>query len=278
MSLRIGGEDGHSRPMATRQTKRANNPKRTTKPARAKSGVSADVVVKVDAKLKALYDRSVSAIDEATKRGMSAFDERWEAADAILSHDPPLYVVGGYKDAREFFREVMHEEERTGFRWVRVARYATPREEETYGPTLLDAAVSYMEAKYGVIEDSLPIAFDRLKIPVTRDGQERRLLLAECTVVDVTAAIRKLRRPKSSGRAAARDALLTALGKVSSLAGVQVRERAGLVSIANVPLAAWDRFCSLVRSVDITSFAAAAPTKSQKKASKKRATRAASGR
>ncbi len=74
---------------------------------------------------------------------------------------------------------------------MRVARYASPREEETYGPTLLDAAVSYMEAKYGVIEDSLPIAFDRLKIPVTREGKERRLLLAECTVVDVTARPRR---------------------------------------------------------------------------------------
>ena len=68
------------------------------------------------------------AIEEATKRGMSAFDERWEAADAIVSHDPPLYVVGGFRDDAEFYREVMHEDPRPARRWTRVARYASPRD------------------------------------------------------------------------------------------------------------------------------------------------------
>jgi len=209
---------------------------------------SPDVLVKVDAKLKALYERSLGAIDDATSRGTSAFDERWEAADAILSHNPHLYVVGGYKDAREFFREVMHEEARTAFRWVRVARYASPREEETFGPTLLDAAISYMEAKYGPVDGSLPLAFERLKLPITRGGAERKVPLAECSVLEVVAATRKLRKPKPGGRSHAADAFVESLGKIASLGGVQVRERAGLVTFANVPVAALDRFVTALRA------------------------------
>ena len=236
--------------MATRKkpaTKKTKKTKTNPKLAAGRSP-SPDVLVKVDAKLKALYERSLGAIDDATSRGMSAFDERWEAADAILSHHPPLYVVGGYKDAREFFREVMHEEARTAFRWVRVARYASPREEELFGPTLLDAAISYMEAKYGPVDGSLPVAFERLKLPITRGGAERKVPLAECSVREVVAATRKLRKPKRGGRHRAADAFVESLGKIASLAGVQVHERAGLVTFANVPVAALDRFAAALRA------------------------------
>jgi len=243
--LRLGLEARHSRRMATRKKPAITKAKPKTA---ARRSPSHDVLVKVDAKLKALYERSLGAIDDATSRGMSAFDERWEAADAILSHNPPLYVVGGYKDAREFFREVMHEEARTAFRWLRVARYASPREEEMFGPTLLDAAISYMEAKYGPVEGSLPVAFERLKLPITRDGAERKVPLAECTVLEVVAATRKLRKPKPGGRNRAADAFVESLGKITSLAGVQVRERAGLVTFANVPVAALDRFVAALRA------------------------------
>ena len=255
-------------------------PRTTKRPKQTTAGLSApspDVLVKVDAKLKALYERSLRAIDDATTRGMSAFDERWEAADAILSHNPPLYVVGGYKDAREFFREVMREEARTAFRWVRVARYASPREEETFGPTLLDAAISYIEAKYGPVDGSLPVAFDRLKLPVRRAGAERKVPLSECTVLDVVAATRKLRKPKPNGRNRAADAFVESLGKVASLAGVQVRERAGLVTFANVPVAALDRFLAALRAATWEDDPARGAKKKSRR-SKKTATRRRAGR
>ncbi len=142
----------------------------------------------------------------------------------------------------------MHEEERTGWRWTRVARYASPRDEEKYGPTLLDAAISYMEAKYGPVDDNVPVAFDRLKLPVVRAGAERRMPLAECTVVDVVAATRKLRKPKRNGRSQVRDAFVQSLGTVASLSGVQVHERAGFVTSVNVPVAAFERFLAALRA------------------------------
>ena len=265
MTLRNAAAGRHPRRMPT--SKKTSNT-RTRRAARARAPSAADVTVKVDAKLAALYERSLGAIGAATARGMSAFDERWEAADAILSHDPPLYVVGGFKDAREFFREVMHEEPRTAFRWVRVARYASPREEERFGPTLLDAAISYMEAKLGPVEDSLPVAFDRLKLPVVRGGTERKVPLADCTVLEVVAATRKLRKPKATGRNRAADAFVQSLGKVGSLAGVQVRERGGLVTFANVPVAAMDRFVAALRSTEWQAPPAAARTKKKPAARK----------
>lgn len=268
MSLRSDDEPGHSPRMASRKKLKAT--KRANASSRTRSAPAGDVLVKVDAKLEALYERGLHAIEDATKRGMSAFDERWEAADAILSHDPPLYVVGGYKDAREFFREVMHEEARTGFRWVRVARYASPREEERFGPTLLDAAISYMEAKYGPVDESLPVAFDRLKLPITRAGAVRKVSLAECTVKEVIAATRKLRNPKPNGRNRAADAFVQSLAKVASLAGVQVRERAGLVTFANVPVAALDRFLAALRSA---KWETAGVVKKTTRPAKKSATR-----
>jgi hypothetical protein len=258
------------------KTKQARPKKRTKRSSASRGAPTPDVLVKVDAKLKALYDRSLHAIDDATARGMSAFDERWEAADAILSHNPPLYVVGGFKDAREFFREVMHEEERTAFRWVRVARYASPREEELFGPTLLDAAISYMEAKYGPVEDALPVAFERLKLPVVRAGVERKIPLSECTVADVIAATRRLRKPKPGGRNRVADAFVESLGKVASLAGVQVRERAGLLTFANVPVAALARFVAALRSSSWDTPPAVPPALAARAPAKRRTAKVAS--
>ena len=42
-------------------------------------------------------------------------------------------------------------------------------EEEQYGESNIAAALSFIEAKFGKLGKTLPVAFDRLKIPV-RDG------------------------------------------------------------------------------------------------------------
>lgn len=59
---------------------------------------------------------------------------------------------------------------------------------------------------------------------------------------DVVAATRKLRKPKRNGRSQVRDAFVQSLGTVASLSGVQVHERACLMTFANVPVAAFERF------------------------------------
>jgi hypothetical protein len=204
-----------------------------------------DVLVKVDAGLKRRWEQNLEALREAQAAGAGAFDALWETAAAIVAHEPPLYVVGGFANAAEFFREVLHEDARNARRLIRVARFATPAEEQRYGTTVLDAALAYLEAMTGgVLDGALPVAFDRLKIPVVRNGRAVRLGLAEVSVREVVAATRALRRGRSrpARGSAARAALASALGTTRALAGVQVSEARGMASFQRVPLAALDAF------------------------------------
>ena len=210
-----------------------------------------DVTVKVDAKLKKTYDALVAVIGRSSRTEMEDFDRRWEAAGAIVDHDPPLYVVGGHRNAAEFYRAVMKEEPRTAARYVRVARYASPRDEQTYGVAKLDAALGYIEAKLGkpLAHPPLPVSLDRLRIP-TAEGASKSLESA--TFAELVAATGKLtsashKKPKTPARAA----LEKALGGVSSLAGVRVSESQGSVSFGQVPLAALARFASALAKVKL---------------------------
>ena len=108
-----------------------------------------DVKVPVDASLKAAWDAVAKRLDAAEHSGSEAFDDLWEAAADVVAHEPPLYIFGGYKTAAEFFKERLHTDERTAQRNMRVARYASPAEEERYGSTNLDAALAWLEAKHG---------------------------------------------------------------------------------------------------------------------------------
>jgi hypothetical protein len=115
-------------------------PRRPSKIRAPKVPLSA-VSVKVDPKLKALWDEALATINAAMVRGASAFDEQWEAAGRVVSHEPPLYVLGNHASPAAFFREVLHEEPRTAQRYIRVAKFATPKEEDAYGVQNLDAAI-----------------------------------------------------------------------------------------------------------------------------------------
>lgn len=220
-------------------------PTRKPKKRTSKKPSTPDVVVRVDAKLKKAYDALVAVIEQSTDAEMRDFDRRWEAAGAIVDHDPPLYVVGGHRDADEFFEKVMHEVPRTASRYVRVARFASPTEEKTLGIAKLDAVLSFIQAKLGepLAHPPLPVAFDRLRIPVG-DGTKS---VESATVAEIDAARRKLqsatrKRPKS----AARDALESSLAAVGSLENVKVSERGGVVSFTGIPLAAFERFVKAV--------------------------------
>jgi hypothetical protein len=79
--------------MASRQT---SKPNKVVKPVR-------DIMVKVDAKLKAKWDSLLETLNKAKGEGAEAFDAMYEAAGDIVDHKPPLYVVGGFANAAEFF-------------------------------------------------------------------------------------------------------------------------------------------------------------------------------
>lgn len=213
-----------------------------------------DISVKVDASLKRRYDALAAQIHAAQTKGASAFDSLWEAVGEIIEHEPPLFVVAGYATADEFFKERLGESRRNAFRYVRVAKFASPREEEKYGTTRLDAALSFLEAKLGapLAHPPLPIAFDRLKIPVTRDGKTTSVPLEKAAVEEIVAATRALDKSgKKKPTSSLERALGEALRKHQTLASSAVRVRAGLVSFTSVPAAALSLFGKTVGAVDV---------------------------
>ncbi len=154
-----------------------------TKKAKRSKVTPKDVKVAVDPSLKKAWDAIAKRIDAAEHEGASSFDELWEAAAEAVDHDPPLYVFGGYKTAAEFFKERLHTDVRTAQRNMRVARYASPAEEERYGTTNLDAALGWLEAKHGPLNGRLPVAFDKLKISI----EDKPTPFAELTAAQINA-------------------------------------------------------------------------------------------
>lgn len=72
---------------------------------------------------------------ETSREDARTFDRRYEAIGAALEHDPPLYLAGGFARTRAWFEAELHEDERSVRAKVRVAKYASPREEERYTPS-----------------------------------------------------------------------------------------------------------------------------------------------
>lgn len=207
-----------------------------------------DVRVPVDATLKRRFDALQAVILAAKARGASAFDELWEAVAEVIDHDPPLYFVGAFKDAPEYFREVLGENQRNARRYMRVARYASPKDEQRYGVTKLDAALAFIEAKLGapLAAPPLPVALDRLRIPIVEGKTKRTVRLDQATEEQVRAAVRALTKGPPGPKSAAQSALSTSLGRVKSLAEVRVRVKSGRATFTNVPLAALDQFARAV--------------------------------
>ena len=235
--------------MGTKKKNANGNGKPSATTKRAKAALPS---VHVDPKLKARYEALAAEIARQTDRDMHAWDARWEACARIVEHNPPLYPLGGYATARDFFREVMHEEERTAYRWMTVAKFASPEDEKTYGPTKLDAVLRYLAEKVGPVEGKLPVALDKLRIPARgKNGSAHSKPLGEATVAEVNAATTALRK-KSGKRTThpAESALRTALRKTKALAAVQPQVNPhGYASFRLVPLGSLGFFGRTVAEV-----------------------------
>lgn len=214
---------------------------------------SPDVAVPVDATLKRLWDKQAKIIAAAIDRDASAFDERWEAAAAIVEHEPPLYVVGGHKSAEEFFKKVLREAPRTAFRNMRVAKFFSPRDEATYGVAKLDAVLSFLEAKQKrPLGKTLPVALAKVRIPIAQYGRDESIAFADATVTQITAATKRLLKDSGRGRRVQKGALQKSLedafAEVKAIAGIEVREADGFVSFRRVPVAALAAFVKALRT------------------------------
>ena len=217
--------------------------KKTKKPALT----SKDVRVPVDASLKKRYDALKAEVDRARAAGDREWDRLWEAVGEIIEHEPALYAVGGFKNDREFFAEVVGEPAvRTAYRNIKVAKFASPREETLYGVSKLDAALSYIEAKLGapLEHPPLPIAFDRLRF-----GPERKTL-ENARREDVEAATRALTKKAKKPTSSDERAAVELFARHPALKGVRVRVRRGIVSFTGVPAASMGAFVKAVASMD----------------------------
>jgi hypothetical protein len=194
---------------------------------------TAVITVKVDESLKKLWAEANRRLTQATTEGVSAWDVRYEAVADIIEHEPPLYLAGGFSTESAFFAAVMKENRATVYRNMRVAKYATAKEIETYGASRLDAAISFIETKNGgPLKGRTPIDFGTIRFPI-KEGTKR---LSELTVEQLRAAIanlkgRKVLSTKASPEAKAIQTLL-AKTKVKGLS-VDVRRD---VLVLRVPL------------------------------------------
>lgn len=211
------------------------------------------VDLKVNQDLRKRWQRALEVVKDAKREGASAFDVLWETVAEIVEHDPPLYLAGGLATTKDFLAEHLGETERSARRWMRVAKYASPAEETRYGVSKLDAVIGYLEAKSGAIEGSLPVALDKLKIPIERDGKTIHLPLAEATVDAIETATRKLKRKDQKHPRAASPALVAITRELSKgkLRGISARISGGKLMLGAVPLDALADLADALRRIEL---------------------------
>ena len=141
---------------------------------------------------------------------------------------------------RDFLEKHVGENERTARRFIRVAKYASPAEEAKYGVSKLDRAIAYVEAKAGgPAKERLPVAFDKLRVPVESDGKTTSVSLEKAKVEDIEAATRKLLRADekdASAKASPVVKVVAAQLKSKPLQGVTVRVTGGKLFLGAIPL------------------------------------------
>jgi len=195
--------------------------------------------MRVDPKLKKLWNQEISVVRGDAKREAKLWGEEWRAVGRILDHHPPLYEIGGYKSADEFARkELGGIDAATARAQVRVAEHATADDLESYGMWRLAAAIGWFEATHGPLPKHAPLDFDRLNV----EGKA----LSACSVAFIKGARRRALSGKKSEPTRFRDALEKAFAKHKVLAGVVVHEASGRTSFHGVPNAALRVFAEAV--------------------------------
>jgi hypothetical protein len=181
----------------------------------------------------------------------------WEAAGEAVHHNPPLYVLGGYKSASDFFQRVLKTDLRSATRNIAVAEHATPTQEEQYGASNIAAALAFIEAKFGKLGKTLPVAFERLKIPVHDGTHVKMVAFPKATVVEIQSATRELQRKNAGEPVTDRTeaAIAKVLSKHAAFNNVRFSVRAGLVHVRSIPLASLDLFARVLSEVKLPAVA-----------------------
>ncbi len=168
-------------------------------------------------------------------------DGQWRAASKPVrsSAHPPLYELGGYKNAGEFFQKELGVNDRVGRTYVRVAEHATPAQEDELGVFRLDAALGWIEATKGPLSPHTPVDFARVKVA----GKP----LAACTVAFIKEQTARARGKKGARAPKAyRDALSKVFAKHAAFRALRIREAHGKTSFHGVPNASLRAFAEVL--------------------------------
>lgn len=216
---------------------------------------SVRIEIKIDRVLELAWDAAAAELAGAEREGAGAFDRKWETVDAIINHDPPLYLAGGIATTAEFFRQYCKDTTvRTALRLVRVARYASPVEEERYTISKLDAALGWIDVQTGgLAKGRIPVDFAKLRFSVERDGARTRVGLDEATVQEIRLETRKLQRKAHRPHPSASPVVLAlnrALGR-GRLKGIGIHQAHGKLSLTAIPMEAVAELASALSRVKL---------------------------
>lgn len=146
----------------------------------------------VDKALKARWLDALERYRAGRARQTEDWDARYEALADILESEPPYYLAGGYKTARDFLRrEAPGEDERSVRTAIRVARHFDPVDEEKYGISKLEALLDYLEAVGGAPLAPAKINLARQSIKVATGKITKARPFADVTRDEIKAATRE---------------------------------------------------------------------------------------
>ena len=182
-----GRARGYDAVMARAKTAPTRSPRRNTpaeKPA-----------VAVNSALKKRYATHLAAFQSARADELSGWDAAYEALDAILSAEPPLYLAGGFKTAKAFLATVLPGVAPSTVRdSIRVARHFDPQDEKKHGTSKLALLLDYLEARANGPLPRAQINPDTTKIQASDD---RRGTLADFSYDELRDAVRRQSRTRA---------------------------------------------------------------------------------
>src|SRR5262249_51624749 len=154
-------------------------PRRSTTSRRAPATKAQLAAATVDPKMQKRYDALLAEIKAGDHDEMHGIDRKYEAAGEII--DAKLFLQSPWGTVDTWAPAVLKVTARPAQRYVRVARYCAPDDEQRYGTAKLDALLQYLDATTHGAKHSVKVALDKVRVPVTRGGKELRVGLAEVT-------------------------------------------------------------------------------------------------
>ena len=258
--------------MAVPKKRTSPIPKKASTPIAKKSAskkpANVAVIVPVNRALKLAWEKQKKIIVDASREDMSAWDRKYEAVAEVVSHDPPLYLAGGFADFTAFASEFLHEDVRLVRDWVAVALRASPAEELLYTPTRLSLLLSLLRAQSK--EGSLPktVAWAKLRVPVVKEGSKKSESKSalDASLDEIRAARRQAMQAKSP--VVTRDGKEVAAMRVvlasKPLKPVKVQYRDGMYPFGAVPAYALEDFARALLKLDSSESEAKNKTESKR--------------